>query len=1111
MFKSNSLKYLIIGVLSLTIFQSCKKSEVSSDDDSEKLFTSLNANDTGVDFINVLQEDIDVNYFQYNYTYIGGGVATADFNNDGLVDLFFTSNTHKNKLYLNKGNLKFEDITDKAGITTEAGFNTGVTVADVNNDGFMDIYISRGGWDDSNNKFANKLFINNGNLTFTEKGEELGVADKNRSINAVFFDYDNDNDLDLYVSNTPDMTAKPELVDFITIKSNPTTISKKGSDKLYNNDGTGHFTDVSVKAGIVPDIGFGLNPTVGDLNNDGYLDIYVCNDFNIPDFAYINNGNGTFTDKRNQVVKHMSFNSMGGDIADINNDGLLDLMTLDMNPEDYIRSKTTMGMTSKENFDEMVQKDHHYQYMHNMLQLNNGNGTFSEISKMAGIANTDWSWAILSADFDLDGFNDIYVTNGVYRDVIDKDKNNEILAILKQNQRKPTKEDFLSFAKMLPQQKLTNYFYKNNGDLTFEDTSKKWNNAKSTFSNGAAYADLDNDGDLDLVVNNINEAATILKNNSRELDKGSFLAVNLKGPKTNPFGVGTKVNLLLKSGAKQTRQLINTKGFLSAVSNQLHFGFKNDDAIKQLEIIWPDGKKQIVKNSKSNEVLVVNYANASSLGKITATNATVFSKVPFNFKHVDPTTDDYKYQILLPHKLSQTGPAIAKADVNNDGVEDIYIGGGHSQAGQLLLGNKNNLIGSSSVAAFTADKEFEDVGACFFDADNDGDQDLYVVSGSYEFDKTPKLLQDRLYLNDGKGQFKRALNNLPEMISAGSVVTPCDYDNDGDIDLFVGGRVIPNKYPYAPESFLLINNKGVFTNETQIKARKLQNIGMVTDAVWFDIDNDKKLDLIVCGEWMGIEVFLNTNGSLIQSNSYKSLSDAKGWWNKLLVADVDNDGDMDLVAGNLGLNYKFHATAKKPFHVYTHDFDYDGVEDIFLANEYKNKTVPVRGKSCTAQQMPHLKNKITSYNNFASADLKGIVGGAIDSALHYVVNEFRSGIFINNGQSKFVFEPFSNEVQVSPINSILFEDFDGDGRKDLLMAGNNYMAEIETTRSDAGLGYFLKKNSDKGFTFVPSFNSGFFANKDVRNCVSIKNNNSKYVLVANNNDTHDLFKVTSKK
>ncbi|MCW2120378.1 VCBS repeat-containing protein [Flavobacterium sp. 7A] len=1110
MFKTISFRYLSLGILLFSFLHSCKNKDTNSDDDAV-LFTTITPEESGIAFVNELKEDLDLNYFQYNYMYIGGGVATADFNNDGLIDLFFTSNTHDNKLYLNKGDFKFEDITAKVGITKRAGFDAGVTVADVNNDGFMDIYITRGGWDDSDNKFANMLYINNGNMTFTEKALEFGIADANRGINSVFFDYDNDNDLDLFVSNTPDMTSKPELGDFKSLKTNPNTITKKGSDRLYENDGKGHFTDVSIKAGIGPDTGFGLNPTIGDLNNDGYLDIYVCNDFNIPDFVYLNNKNGTFTDQREAVVKHMSFNSMGGDIADINNDGYLDIMTLDMNPEDYIRSKTTMGMTSKENFDQMVDEGYHHQYMHNMLQLNNGNGTFSEISKMAGIANTDWSWSILSADFDLDGFNDVYVTNGVYRDVIDKDKNNEILAILRANNRKPTKEDFLGFAQMLPQQKLTNYFYRNKGDLTFEDTSKKWSTGTNTFSNGAAYADLDNDGDLDLVVNNINEAATLLKNNSRELDKGEFLEINFKGPATNPFGVGTTVNLVLKSGEKQTRQLINTKGFLSAVSNQLHFGFKKEETIDYLEVIWSDGKKQIIKAPKNNQQLIVKYQDAVAGKTKAVAGAILFEKMPFSYKHTDPKTNDYKDQILLPHKLSQTGPAVAKADVNKDGIEDVYLGGGHGQAGQLLLVTSAGGFSALNVADFNNDKQFEDVGACFFDADNDGDQDLYVVSGSYEFDKTPKLLQDRLYLNDGKGQFKRAVKNLPELFSAGSVVVAADYDNDGDLDLFVGGRVVPNKYPYAPNSYLLINNKGVFTNETPTKAGTLQTIGMVTDAVWFDINNDKKLDLVVCGEWMGIEVFLNKGGFLVPTNDYKALADSKGWWNKLLVADVDDDGDLDLVAGNLGLNYKFHATPKKPFHVYTHDFDYDGVEDIFLANEYNNTQVPVRGKGCTAQQMPHLKNKITSYKNFADADLKGIVGESINSALHYTVNEFRSGIFINNGAENFVFEPFLNEVQTAPINSIIYDDFDGDGKKDLVMAGNNYQSEIETTRSDAGLGYFLKKNAKNKFSYVSNKTSGFFADKDVRNCIEIKNSGNKYILVVNNNNTHDLFKVVSKK
>ena len=1021
-----------------------------------------------------------------------------------MEDIFFSSNSQENKLYLNKGDFKFEDITEKAGIVKREGFDTGVTVVDVNNDGFLDIYLSRGGWIDSDNKFANMLYINNGDLTFTEKAAELGIADNSRTINTIFFDYDNDNDLDAYVSNAPDIVGKTEIPDLKAIQKDPKTIALKGSDKLYQNDGTGHFKDVSKEAGILIELGFGLNPEVADFNNDGYLDIYVNNDFNYPDLVYFNNGNGTFTESRDKLVQHMSFNSMGGDVADINNDGFLDLLTLDMNPEDYVRSKTTMGMTSITDFYNMLDKGYHYQYMHNMLQLNNGNGTLSEISQMAGIGNTDWSWSMLSADFDLDGFNDIYITNGVFRDVIDRDSNNKILDILRANNRKPTKEDFLEFTKMLPQQKLTNYFFKNNGDLTFENTSKKWNDSVPTFSNGAAYADFDNDGDLDIVVNNINEKATLLKNNAIDQQLGNYLQLTFKGPSTNTFGTGVIANIYLKNGSKLTRQLFNTRGFLSAVSNKLHFGIDKKDVIDKLEIVWQDGKKQEISSPKPNQLLAINYSDASNIEASKTTDTPLFSMVATNYSHSDPFYNDFQNQVLLPHKLSQLGPGIAKGDVNKDGNDDIYIGGGHNQAGQLLIGKADGSFTTLSIPIFNTDKKYEDIGATFFDADNDGDLDLYVVSGSYEFDENPELLQDRLYLNDGKGQFKAG--KLPTIASAGSVAVAADYDNDGDLDLFVGGRIIPGKYPYAPTSYLLKNNKGEFSIETTTVAADLEHIGMVTDAIWFDINNDKKLDLIVCGEWMGLEVFLNKNGKLEKSNNYKNLTNSKGWWNKLVLADVDNDGDLDIIAGNLGLNYKFHASQKKPFHVYTKDFDFNGIEDVFLAKEYHNKQVPIRGKGCTAQQMPHLKNKIRSYNDFASHDIEGIVGPGIKTALHYEVTEFRSGIFINEGENNFKFQPFENQVQRSPINSILFNDFDKDGINDILLAGNNFQAEVETTKADGGIGCFLKGDK-KGFNYVSNLKSGFFANTDIRNMVQLKTGSINQIFVANNNAKHRIFKI----
>ncbi|SDM29683.1 VCBS repeat-containing protein [Kriegella aquimaris] len=1117
--QKSHVQKLVPSLLTSLLFLvfSCKDSNKHDTKDpaptgETKLFTTVPSQESGIDFINTLEETLESNYYQYMYTYIGGGIAAGDLNNDGLLDLYFTSNSSQDKIYLNKGDFKFEDITSKTGISQNEGFNTGVTMVDINNDGNLDIYVSRGGWQDEDNKFANLLYINNGDLTFSEQAKEVGLADSNRTIQATFFDYDKDNDLDVYVSNTPDITSRSEVLDLEKIQRDPKTLELKGSDRLYQNDGTGHFTDVSEKAGLQFDIGFGLNPQVGDLNNDGWPDVYVCNDFNVPDLAYINNGNGTFTESRDKLFKHMSFNSMGSDMADIDNDGLLDLMTLDMNPEDYIRSKTTMAMTSIPQFELMVEKGYHHQYMHNMLQMNNGNGTFSEIGKMAGMADTDWSWALLSADFDLDGLNDIFVTNGVYRDVIDRDKNNEILEILKANQRKPTKEDFLKFAQMLPQQKLNNYFFKNKGDKTFEDTSTKWSDSVPTFSNGAVYADLDNDGDLDVVVNNINDHATVLKNTASDIGLGDYLKLQFSGPQKNRAGLGVTANIYLEDGSLLTRQLINTRGFLSAVSNTLSFGIGKDVSVKKMEILWPDGKQEEFINVPSNQLLTVAYTNATDPKKVSENSGnTLFAKVKTNFSHIDPYFNDYDLQILLPHKLSQLGPAIAKGDANGDGIEDIYLGGGHTQPGQILLGQKEGGFKETSTTAFNEDAQSEDIGAAFFDFDNDGDQDLYVVSGSYEFYENPRLLIDRLYLNNGQGVFSKSRGVIPEVGIAGSIVVPSDYDGDGDIDLFVGGRVITGKYPHPASSLLLLNEGGKFTIQNENRAPELNNIGLVTDAVWTDINTDGKIDLVITGEWMGVQIFLNENNMLKRSDNYPNLAAAVGWWNRLLIDDIDNDGDKDIIAGNLGLNYKFHTSYEKPFEIYTSDFDFNGSEDVILAKKYGDRQVPVRGKSCMTQQLPQLAQKIPTYSDFASKDLKGIVGDGLESALHYKVTEFRSGIFLNQGKEGFDFQPLPVQVQQSPINSIVYEDFDGDGSKDLVLAGNNYQSEVETTRADAGIGVFLKGNGKGGFTFIPALKSGLFVDKDVRNMLVITDLRDKLLFVVNNNDKHDLFKVIKPK
>jgi len=1104
-----------IFMLTIILFSCQENPQEKESESGESLFSALDASSTGIDFENTLEESVNSNYFKYMYSYIGAGVAAADFNNDGLQDIFFVSNQKENKLYINQGDFKFDDVTGDSGIMHKEGFDTGVTVVDINNDGLQDIYICRGGWIQENDGFANLLYINQGvsenNIPiFREESARYGINDKQRGIQSTFFDYDKDGDLDLFIANAPDFdNPAAEVFNLTEVQSDPKTIELKGSDQLYQNKGDGTFSNVSIEAGILPEIGFGLNPQVSDLDNDGWLDIYVCNDFRIPDYVYLNNGDGTFREGRNELLKHMSFNSMGSDIADVNNDGLQDIYTLDMNPEDYIRSKTTMGMTSQSRFEEMVSKNYHYQYMHNMLHLNTGNQKYSEVSKLAGIADTDWSWSCLLADFDLDGLNDVYVTNGVYRDVIDRDANNQILQDLRAKNKKPTDEDFLRFAKMLPQQKIVNYIFRNNGNLSFEDVSSKWTTPEETFSNGAVYVDLDNDGDLEVVVNNINQPATILKNSAVEKNQGNYITVELKGHPENRNGIGATIKILLSNQETLVRQQIRTRGFLSSVSEIIHFGLNKEKTIEQLSIIWPDGKSQIFKEIPINQKLILNYANAGQhIATTSATNPLV-KKLAIDIKHIDPPHNDYNYQILLPHKLSQTGPALAKADVNGDGIEDVFIGGGAGQESQIYLGNKKGSLQFLKNNSFSVDKQKEDVAACFFDADADGDLDLYVASGSYEFVNNPRQLVDRIYLNDGNGNMKKNSVILPEFVAAGSVVKSADFDADGDIDLFVGSRVVPGQYPFAPTNYLLEQVNGTYQVSTETLAPDLENIGMITDAQWADIDGDDDIDLIVSGEWMGIEVFLNTNGKLMQDDSYQNLSTYKGWWNTIEIADIDNDQDLDIIAGNLGLNSKYQASTEKPFHVYTSDFDYNGSTDVFLAKYYKDEEVPVRGKTCATQQLPHLANKIKSYNEFANSNLADIIGPGIKSALHLTVTEFRSGIFINSGEGNFDFKPFENSIQRSPINSIVFDDLNNDGHADLILAGNNYMPEIETTRYDAGVGSILMGDGVGNFELKSNQETGFWTTKDVRNIeiLSGAHKRNKHVIIANNNDSHQFYRI----
>ncbi|MDO6470452.1 VCBS repeat-containing protein [Maribacter sp. 1_MG-2023] len=1075
---------------------------------SPKLFTEITSASSGIHFNNTLEETIESNYYQYMYTYIGAGVAAGDINNDGLVDLYFTANSSPDKLYLNLGDLKFRDITEEAGILNLPGFNTGVTMADINGDGLLDIHVARGGWLDQNGQFDNLVYLNNGDLTFEEKAKEIGLADGNRTIQATFFDFDRDNDLDVYISNTPDITSRTKIVDLSKVHSNPKTMELKGSDRLYENDGNGHFTDISLKAGLYYDIGFGLNPQVGDLNNDGWLDIYVCNDFNYPDLAYINNADGTFKESSKTMFKHMSFNSMGSDFVDIDNDGQLDLLTLDMNPEDYKRAKLNMGMMPISQFEMMVDQGYHHQYVHNMLQMNNGNGSFSEISKMAGVADTDWSWAVLAADFNLDGLNDIFITNGIYRDVMNRDVIEKTMDILRSRGRKPTEQDFLEYTNMLPQQKLKNYFFKNNGNHTFSNSTNDWATISPSLSNGATYADLDNDGDLEIIVNNINQKATILKNNSIEQKYGDFIKINLEGKDQNTYGVGSKVTLVFDNHSIQSKELTNTRGFLSSVSNTLHFGLPKNKKPNKIIVQWADNSIKEYQKFNINQTNKLNYLEgvASTINK--DLKKPIFEKQSYAFEHKEEYFNDYDLQKLLPHKLSQNGPGLAVGDINGDGNEEVYIGGGKNQAGQLIAfgESKESLL---SIQTFENDKMYEDQSASFFDADGDGDLDLYVVSGSYENYRNTRFAQDRLYLNNGEGRFTKSLTALPEITSSGSVVVSGDFDNDGDLDLFVGGRVIPGQYPFMPSSYILQNNEGEFSRVEHKLAPELEKIGMVTDAQWVDINNDQFLDLVVTGEWMGIEIFVNESGAFKKSDAYRTLSKSIGWWNKIEVKDIDADGDLDIIAGNVGLNHKLKASYEDPLLIFANDYDRNGSVDIVIAKEIEGKNMPIRGKVDLAKQMPYLVNRIDTHEQFANLNLDEILGGKVGEPL-YAATEFRSGIFINADNNSFTFQPFEDRIQQSVINSILFEDFDGDGIQDLLLAGNNYQTEVETTRGDSGIGSFLKGGEKGEFSLVSHLDSGFFVDKDVRNMSFLKSRKQARVVVANNNGVHDFFKLQFK-
>lgn len=1083
----------------LVLIQACDKpSGNGGQEQKEALFRLVSAEQSGIDFQNTVQHDVSTmaNLFDFDYFYNGAGVAIVDINNDGLQDIFFCGNQVPNRLYLNKGGLVFDDVSDVAGINKGKKWSNGVSIVDLNEDGWSDIYVSQGGPNPESDR-KNLLYINQQDNTFEELAEEYGLADPGLSTQSAFFDYDKDGDLDCFVTNESTAYGLDPVSFYRKMNEERELILKSSSHLYQNNDGV--FTDVTAQAGMLrPSFGLGLS--VSDINGDGWLDIYIANDYYIPDAMYINQGNGRFFDEIKLRASQVSFFGMGVDIADFNNDLYQDILVLDMASKDHYRSKTLMASMDVEQFDLLTDKlNFAHQYMFNSLQLNNTNHNFTNVSHQLGIAKTDWSWAGLVADFDNDGWKDIYVTNGYRRYALDNDFKNEVVKTKVMYRGNVPMDAKRELYESMNSERISNVLYKNNGSLDFTDISKTSGIGVPSFSNGAAYGDLDNDGDLDLVVNNLDHEAFLFANNSQENRGGNFLTVVPIGKLSEGFP-----KVYLRYG--DSTQMIETKGvrgYFSYNEPIAHFGLGQTKQVDTVRVEWPDGNVNLLYNLKANQRITVSQETVQdSEEKSESSLSPLFTEAKdlgLDYHHVENEFDDFRKEVLLPYKQSTIGPAVATGDVNGDGLQDIFLGGGSGQRATIFVRTDNGFMEVES-PDFQELEMTEDVGAIFFDLEGDGDQDLYVVSGGNEFEPESELYQDKVFENNGKGVFTRveAIEN-PVRFSGGAIAK-LDFDNDGDEDLIVGNRIIPQHYPTPAESRILQNNNGKLVDVTALVSPEFMEFGIVNDLLVTDLDQDGQDDFIAVGEWTGIGLFYNRNGKFENRASDSGIDKSRGWWYSASQTDVNQDEYPDYVIGNVGLNTKFKASSDKPFKVYADDFDANGTLDVVLSQPYKDEYVPVRGRECSSEQMPFIAKKFDTYSSFANASMEEIFGDKLENSLALEVNQFESVVLIGNAEGNFDIKLLPAIAQSFPLLSAVSRDVDNDGLQDLILAGNIYNTEVETPRWDGGKGIILRSLGNGQYRPLTVEESGIYVSGNVKSLKWVTTQGDKDLLLAIRNN-----------